>query len=139
MKIGFSGYSKIEGERFEVPPPKGLRVDVRMNVIAYEAQPDGSFRVRFSLHVQYGNLGMLRLDGYLKVEDVEESLRKRWLREGKIPEEAMVQIHTTLTRICIPDAVVFSKFLNLPPPVPLPVPPQAKKRKEDRGWEVGFA
>ena len=69
------------------------------------------------------NIAYILLEGevlWLDKKEVIEDILKQWKKDKKIPKEVMGPVLNTVLSRSNVEALILSRELNLPPPVPLP-------------------
>ena len=68
-------------------------------------------------------VGEISLAGEVFWLDKEENVKKilsGWKKDKKVPKEVSVPILNTVLQKCNIQALMLSRYINLPPPIPLP-------------------
>lgn len=130
MPVVGLNFNKIVVEK--LAPVKG-KVTVNNNIsvkdvekadVSLGSAKQAALKFHFEFVANYEpKIATLNLDGTLtffeKPEKVDEAV-KQWKKEKKVPKEIMSSvINTILSRSNI-EAMVLSREVNLPPPIPLP-------------------
>ena len=100
---------------------------------------DKEIVIEFRYTATYGGVGSIRIEGNIIFQGDVKELSKKWLEDGNLPDNIASEIHTGIMRICVPEAVMISRDLKLPPPIPLPNINFNRKKKENTrvgGMEV---
>ena len=69
------------------------------------------------------DIGGILLTGdllYLTEEDAQDEILKSWKKDKQVPKEVMAEILNSILMRCNVEALVLSRDVNLPPPIPLP-------------------
>ena len=71
------------------------------------------------------NIGLIRIEGDLTVEDSTENIDRalgEWEKSGrtKLPKEMAESIHNTILSNCIVEASMLARDIKLPSPIPMP-------------------
>ncbi len=78
--------------------------------------------VDYGYLVTYGNdAGVILLRGTLVIKDEKKQLQKLqedWAKEKKLPQEYATLLATTIPRVGMVNALLATKILDLPPPLP---------------------
>ena len=113
-------------------PAKG-KVSVNNNVavkevsktdLSFGAAKQNALRFDFEFKVLYEpNIAEMLFSGFLtyfeKPEVIEEVL-KSWKKDKKVPKEIMTPILNNVMAKCNIEALILSREVNLPPPMPMP-------------------
>jgi hypothetical protein len=118
----------ISAERFwdirkPVPP---IQIGTNINIVGMEKKPNRTLEVPFVLAINYNpSIAQISLKGSAYVsgdeKDIEKALKDH--EEKKPPPPLIVQ---SISNVVFIEAVLISRTLNIPPPIPLPQIPQAK-------------
>jgi hypothetical protein len=112
----------IEAKRAGMTGQKmNIRIDVNSSVSQVYLTEQDMARVDFRFVATYTGLGSVSLDGRIsfKGEDSKE-LYEKWTETGQMPDKAAQEIHSSIMKTCMPVAVILSREVNLPPPMPMP-------------------
>jgi len=77
------------------------------------------------------NIGKILLEGeviYLIDKDKTEDILKNWKKNKKLDQEMMNSVLNYVLSKCNIEALILSKDMNLPPPIPLPKVGQTKEK-----------
>ena len=129
MIIGFS-FKKMYVERKN---PITGKVDINNNVsikdvdeseISFGAQKQKAISFIFEFTSKYEpEIGDLLFIGdvlYLGDAKTQDAILKGWKKNKNIPKEVMAEVIDTVLLKCNIEALIVSRDLGLPPPVPLP-------------------
>ncbi len=144
MTIRTFDFSSVDGRRFTKVSDRwqNLRVDHNSTVtlITEVAQNQASVDFRFTANYRAAEavVGLIQIEGTLVWEGDAKALVKGWSSGGQMPPETANEIHQTIMQNCIPEAVILSRELRLPPPIPIPQVnvPQPTKPAKGRTPEV---
>jgi len=137
--VGFN-FTKINVER-EGVIKGGIKVnnnvlikDVKDTKLKLGTDKQKTIEIDFSYVSKYEpKFGTIELEGNVVVlEDAKKAknMQKEWKKSKKIPEEFIQPIMGTILNKCTIEAILLSKEVNLPTPVPLPKI-QPKRQAED--------
>lgn len=114
-----------------------IRIDVNSNVSqVYMTDPDTA-RVDFRFVATYTGLGTVGIEGRITYKDGAKELYDKWTETGQMPEKAAQDIHSAIMKSCMPVAVILSREVNLPPPMPMP-PVNVKGKKQKKTHSSGM-
>ncbi len=130
MAIVGLNFTKIQAEKLE--STKG-KVNISNNVVVKDVeksnlslgnQTQDGLKFTFVYTSKYEpNFGNIELNGNLifleEPGKIEETLTK-WSKEKKLPNDVMRETLNAILGRCNIQALIISKEINLPPPVPLP-------------------
>ena len=132
MNIKNMSLSSIEARRYSNVQgrPMNIRIDHNSTVTLFTVTKKGEAQVEFEYTASYGPLGLIKFGGvfFYESKDAEE-VAKRWVEKKNMPNEVASHIHTAIMHFCLPEAVMVSRDLHLPPPIPMP---QVKFDKESK-------
>src|SRR4030043_779288 len=108
-----------------------IQINTNLNLIGMEKKADDALEVPFILTINYNpSIAQLSLKGKAYVTcDSKSELEKIFkdYEEKKPPPPVIVQ---SISNVAFIEAVVVSRALNIPPPIPLPQIPEAKPPSE---------
>lgn len=67
-----------------------------------------------------GNIELLGQIVYLGKEEIIKEAEKQWKKDKKIPKELVEEIMSNILSKCNIEALLMSREIGLPPPIPLP-------------------
>lgn len=123
-------FSKIVVEKFA--PVKG-KVQVNNNVALKDVEKtdmimgpskQGAIKFHFEFTAKYEpKIADITLIGFITFFEKPETVKEivdGWKKDKKIPKETMSNILNTVLARCNVEAMLLSREVNLPPPIPLP-------------------
>lgn len=117
-----------------------IRIDHNSTVTLVRELTDKEAAVEFRYTAAYGAVGVIRIEGNIVYQCDAKALEEQWRTTSQMPHEAATEIHNTVMRACVPQAVGIAKDLQLPPPIPLPTvnfqQPQQKAAASVPGPEI---
>jgi hypothetical protein len=132
--------NSIEARRFSKRNEKirNVRIDNNSSVTLITEINDSEASIDFRYTANYGGIGLIKIEGTIIYEGDAPALAQQWGSSSNMPNEVASEIHTAIMRVCVPEAMLISRDIKLPPPFPLPqVNIQKKdKRKASSGMEV---
>ena len=114
--------TSIEAKRFSKSTEKAVQVRIDHNstvTLIQETAPTHA-TIEFRYTANYGAMGLIKLEGTIAFEGDAKGITAQWNTTSQRPHDVANEIHNTVMRVCIPEAVGLAKDLNLPPPIPLP-------------------
>ena len=139
MAIKSIEITSIDARRFTKPGEviKNVRIDNNSSVTLITPKDDKEANIEFRYSASYGGVGSIRMEGIIIFAGDVKELSTKWINEGNMPDEIAGEIHTAIMRVCVPDAIIISKNIKLPPPIPLPnINFKKKKQTKSSGMEV---
>ncbi len=132
--------NSIEARRFSKRNEKirNVRIDNNSSVTLITELNDSEASIDFRYTANYGGIGLIKIEGTIIYEGDAPALAQQWGSNSNMPNDVASEIHTAIMRVCVPEAMLISRDIKLPPPFPLPqVNIQKKdKRKASSGMEV---
>jgi hypothetical protein len=117
--------TNMSGERLwdvEKDVPSQIQIAVNINVLGIEEQGEGSLRSPFVFTVNFTPaIAQISIKGRAKIEGETAEMQKvlQEQKEHKVPSQIIQAISSTV----IAEAILISKTLGIPPPLPpLPTP-----------------
>ncbi len=140
MAIKSVDLTSIEGRRFSGLNEKirNVRIDNNSTVTLITELNDSEAKIDFRYTANYGGIGVIKIEGTILFEGDAPALAQQWGSQSNMPDEIASEIHTTIMRVCVPEAMLISRDIKLPPPFPLPQVNIQKrnKRQASSGMEV---
>ncbi|MBI4141922.1 hypothetical protein HY484_03285 [Candidatus Woesearchaeota archaeon] len=98
--------------------------DVHKTDLTFGSAKQNALQFDFEFKVHYDpGIADLTFNGFLtyfeKPETIEEIL-KSWKKDKKIPKEVMTPVLNSILAKCNIEALLLSREVNLPPPMPMP-------------------
>src|SRR5207244_1260660 len=108
-----------------------VRIDHNSTVTLVKELTPQEASVEFRYTASYGPVGVIRIEGNMVFSCDAKAFEEQWRTTSQMSPDAATEIHSTVMRACVPQAVGIAKDLQLPPPIPLPAvqfgQPQAAK------------
>ena len=130
--------TNMTGERLwevEKDLPAQIQIAVNINVLGIEEQSDGSLRSPFVFTVNFTPaIAQISIKGRARIQGEKDELQKI-LQEQKEKKAPPNQILQAISSTAIAEAILISKTIGIPPPLPpLPTPPadQAPTKADSR-------
>lgn len=140
MPVKSVDLTNIEARRFSKREEKirNVRIDNNSTVTLITEINDSELSVDFRYTANYGGIGLIKIEGTIIFEGDAPAIAQQWGATSNMPDEIAGEIHTAIMRVCVPEAMLISRDIKLPPPFPLPqVNIQKKnKRQASSGMEV---
>lgn len=140
MPVQSVDLTSIEARRFSGRDEKvrNVRIDNNSTVTLISELNDSEARIDFRYTANYGGIGLIKIEGTIIFEGDAPAIAQQWGSKSNMPNEIAGEIHTAIMQVCVPEAMLISRDLKLPPPFPLPqVNIQKKgKPKASSGMEV---
>jgi hypothetical protein len=126
--------TSITAERFwdmrkPIPP---IQINTNINVVGMEKKQDESLEVPFVLSIGFNpSIAQMNLKGNAYVtgekNEIEKALKD--YEQKKPPPQIIIQ---SVSNVVFIEAVLISRILNIPPPVPLPQIPEVGKQPSSK-------
>ena len=112
----------IEARRYSKPNERHaqIRIDHNSTVTLVKEMSPQEATIEFRYTATYGPIGVIRIDGSMVFTCDAKALEAQWRSTNQMTPETASEIHSTVMRACVPQAVGIAKDLQLPPPIPLP-------------------
>ncbi|MEM3597268.1 MAG: hypothetical protein QXJ53_03995 [Candidatus Bathyarchaeia archaeon] len=126
--------TNISAERFldikkAVPP---VQINTNINVVGFEKRSDDSLEVPFILSITFNpSIAQITLKGKAYVVGDKSEIEKIYkdYEEKKPPPPVVIQ---SISNVALVEAVIVSRTINIPPPIPLPQIPEMKTQVEKK-------
>jgi hypothetical protein len=114
--------TSIEAKRFSRANERHaqIRIDHNSTVTLVKELSASEASVEFRYTATYGPIGIIRIEGAMVFTCDAKAFEAQWRTTSQMAPEAATEIHSTVMRACVPEAVGIAKDLQLPPPIPLP-------------------
>lgn len=114
--------TSIEAKRYSRASERhgNLRIDHNSSVVLVKEVGPKEATIEFRYTASYGPVGSIRIEGAMGFQCDAKAFEEQWRTTSQMPTEVASEIHSTIMRICVPQAVGIAKDLQLPPPIPLP-------------------
>jgi len=126
--------TNISAERFwdNRKPAPNIQISTNINVISIDKKPDDSLEVPFVLTINYNpSIAQMSLKGSAYVQgdknEIEQILRE--YEQKKPPTPIILQ---SISNVVFTESILVSRILNIPPPIPLPLIPDAGKNQPQK-------
>ena len=109
------------------------KVDIKNNVsvknvestdIPLGAKSDKALKFSFEFTSDYSpSIGQILFNGdvlYMSDASSQEEIVKNWKKSKQVPKDTMAEILNTVLMRCNVEALMLSRDVNLPPPIPMP-------------------
>lgn len=116
--------TSMSAERFweiDRPMPPQVQIGVNINMLDIDQRSDGTLDAPFVFTVNFTpSIAQISIKGKAKISgDAEET--KKIVDEHKAQKPPPVQLVQAVSNMAIADAILISRSLNIPPPLP-PIP-----------------
>jgi hypothetical protein len=141
MPVKTIDLTSIEARRFSKRDEKirNVRIDNNSTVTLITELNDSEASIDFRYIANYGGIGIIKIEGNIIFECDAPALAQKWSSTSNMPNETASEIHTAIMRYCVPEAMLISRDIKLPPPFPLPqvnIQKGKKKPTASTGMEV---
>ena len=133
----------IEAKRYSKTNERhgNIRIDHNSTVTLVREMTPQEAMIEFRYTATYGPIGVIRIEGNMVFQCDAKAFETQWRTTNQMAPENASEIHSTVMRACVPQAVGIAKDLQLPPPIPLPTvqfqqPAAAAKSSTVHGPEV---
>jgi hypothetical protein len=116
--------TSMSAERFweiDRPMPPQVQIGVNINMLDINQRPDGTLEAPFVFTINYTpSIAQISIKGKAKVSgEIEDT--KKIVEDHKSQKPPPVPIVQAVSNAAIADAILISRSLNIPPPLP-PIP-----------------
>lgn len=121
--IKFFQISSIEAKRYiraDTLIPE-VKIDTNSTVTEIRAIDKNQAEIAFRFSANYSGIGMIVMEGSIIWEGNVQRLENEWKTKHSLPDDAVQEIHAAIINNCIIEAIIVSKEVRLPPPIPPPV------------------
>lgn len=116
--------TSLSAERFwdiERPMPTQVQIAVNINMLDIEQRSDGTLEAPFVFTVNYSpSIAQISVKGKAKISGDSEDTKKI-VEEHQAKKVPPVQLVQAVSNAAVADAILISRSLNIPPPLP-PIP-----------------
>ena len=121
--------TNVSAERFwdNRKPAPNIQIATNINVVSIEKKADDSLEVPFVLTINYTpSLAQMSLKGSAYVQGDKSEVEKilKDYEQKKPPAQIILQ---SISNVVFTESILVSRILGIPPPIPLPVIPEAGK------------
>jgi hypothetical protein len=112
--------------------PAQVQIGVNINMLDIDQKPDGTLDAPFVFTVAYTPaIAQINIKGKAKISGDPEDTKKI-VEEHKAKKNPPVQLIQAVSNAAMADAILISRSLNVPPPLPpIPQPQMAQPSKPD--------
>jgi len=118
--------TNLSAERFwemDRPLPQQVQIGVNINMLDIDQRPDGTLDAPFVFTVSFSpSIAQISIKGKAKISGTSEDTKKI-LDDHKAQKAPPAQLVQAVSNAAIADAILISRSLNIPPPLP-PLPQQ---------------
>lgn len=142
MSVNNFEITAIDAERFgeQGEMQENMRIDHNSSVTKIKKVKKGASRISFRFTANYSSMGRIEIEGRLVYTGGPSDLASKWRKSNDMQNKVANEIHSAIISNCIPQAVLISREVQLPPPIPLPEVniPDEDQSKQNRtgGMEV---
>lgn len=120
--------TSMSAERFweiDRPMPPQVQIGVNINMLDIDQRSDGSLDAPFVFTINFvPSIAQISIKGKAKISGASEETQKI-IEDHKAQKAPPVQLVQAVSNAAMADAILISRSLNIPPPLP-PIPqPQA--------------
>jgi hypothetical protein len=120
---------KMSAERFLTDiMPQPIHITVNINILEVESKTENRLEIPFVLTVNYNpSIASINIQGKAIISGEKDEVKKTYdeCERNKASPPSIVQ---EISNIVFVEAVLISKTLNIPPPIPLPQAPTAEQK-----------
>jgi 2-methylaconitate cis-trans-isomerase PrpF len=134
MPVTKTEITALEAKRVSAMGKKmNLRIDNNSTITLIALTEEDTARVDFRYTATYSGVGTVGIEGRITFTGKAKELHEKWTETGNMPDDIASEIHSNIMQNCIPVAVLLSREIKLPPPIPIPqIQFEKKDQKKDR-------
>ena len=121
-KIVIEKYGPVKG-KIQVNNNVTLK-DVEKTDLSIGTSKQGAVKFHFEFTAKYepklADMTILGFVTFMEKPEAITDMLEQWKKEKKLPKEVMSSVLNTIFSRCNVEALLFSREVNLPPPIPLP-------------------
>jgi hypothetical protein len=129
-------FSHISGDRywsFERDPPPNVHINANVNLLDLE-KSGSSLKVPFIFTISYfPSIAQISIKGYIEIKGDEKALSEIEREKEKEDQPPRI-IFNTIASACMSEAIILSRSLGVPPPLPSFVPASIEKGKQPSAY-----
>ena len=128
--------TSMSAERFweiDRPMPPQVQIGVNINMLDIDQRPDGTLDAPFLFTISFTpSIAQISIKGKARISGESEDTKKI-VEDHKAQKPPPVQLVQAVSNAAIADAILISRSLNIPPPLP-PIPqPQVAPPQPSKG------
>ena len=122
MQIKSFETTTIEAKRFSKTGERVANVKIENNsaITQISVGEDGLSHVDFRFTANYTGLGYIKIEGQMAVSDFSEKAIEDWKKTNNLPVDDANAIHNAVMSTCMITAIMVSREIKLPAPMPIP-------------------
>jgi len=123
----------VECEKFwavDQPIPSQLQVTTNLNITGVDQKGDEVLNAPFIFNISYNPaIAQITIKGYASIQGEKEEVDEivKGYKERKPPPLALIQ---SISNSSFIEALILTRTINIPPPIPLPTVPAPNNQKE---------
>ncbi len=112
----------IEAKRFSKSGEKVMNIKIENNsAITQISKLDGDVcQIDYRFTANYTGLGYIKIEGHLSVTELGEKAMDEWRRTNNLPLDDANAVHNAIVSNCMITALLISREIKLPAPIPIP-------------------
>jgi hypothetical protein len=140
MPVKLLEITAVDGKRYSHRGEKvrNIRIDTSSTVTMISEENEKEANIEFRFTASYGGMGVIKIEGMILFEGEAGKIVEGWNKTGNMPDEVAQEVHSSIMRSCMPEAVMISRTLKLPPPIPIPPIPVGKQKKKGKTVSSGM-
>ncbi|KAF5029898.1 hypothetical protein DSECCO2_643790 [anaerobic digester metagenome] len=122
MQIRSFETSSIEAKRFSKSGEKVMNVKIENNsAITQVSKLEGElYQIDYRFTANYTGMGYIKIEGHLNVSDLGDKAMEEWRRQNNLPLDDANAVHNAIVTNCMVTALLISREIKLPAPIPIP-------------------
>jgi len=112
----------IEAKRFSKSGEKVMNIKIENNsAITQISKLDGDVcQIDYRFTANYTGLGYIKIEGHLSVTELGDKAMDEWRRTNNLPLDDANAVHNAIVSNCMITALLISREIKLPAPIPIP-------------------
>lgn len=122
MQIRSFETAAIEAKRFSKSGEKVMNIKIENNsaITQISKMDDGLYQIDFRFTANYTGMGYIKIEGHLNVVELGEKAMDDWRRTNNLPVDDANAVHNAIVSNCMVTALIISREIKLPAPIPIP-------------------
>ena len=140
MPVKLLEITAVDGKRYSHRGEKvrNIRIDTSSTVTMISEESEKEANIEFRFTASYGGMGVIKIEGMILFDGDAKKIVEGWNKTGNMPDDVAQDVHSSIMRSCMPEAVMISRTLKLPPPIPIPPIPIGKQKKKGKTVSSGM-
>jgi len=122
MQIKSFETTTIEAKRFSKAGERMANIKIENNsAITQISKGEGNLsHIDFRFTANYTGLGYIKIEGQITVSELSEKIMDDWRKTNNLPVDDANAVHNAVVGNCMLTALLISREIKLPAPMPMP-------------------